>query len=116
MFSRSTIRPINLFVPVPGDEGVAEQFFPLLRGTGFRLEHIVSHGRAGEPGAWYDQAEDEWVVLLRGSATLVFEPEEALSLAAGDALLIPARRRHRVAETSSDAVWLALHARNVERP
>jgi cupin 2 domain-containing protein len=51
------------------------------------------------------------VALLRGSAILVFEPEETLSLNAGDALFIPAGVRHRVAETSDDAVWLALHTR-----
>ena len=104
------IRPINLFAPVPAGEAAAERFIPLLQGAGFRLEHIVSHGRASEPGFWYDQAEDEWVALLRGTATLVFEPEETVALAAGDALLIPAHRRHRVAATSADAVWLALHA------
>jgi cupin 2 domain-containing protein len=105
------IRPINLFAPLPAEEAGAERFVPLLQGGGFRLEHIVSHGRASEPGFWYDQAEDEWVALLRGRATLIFEPEETMSLTAGDALLIPARRRHRVAATSPDAVWLALHAR-----
>ena len=104
------LRPINLFAPLPAEETAVERFIPLLQGAAFRLEHIVSHGQASGPGFWYDQPEDEWVVLLRGSATLVFDPEDKLALTAGDALLIPARMRHRVAETSPDAVWLALHA------
>ena len=108
---RMRIRPINLFAPLSAADAEGERLIPLLQGAAFRLEQIVSHGRAGEPGFWYDQSEDEWVALLRGSATLVFEPEEILEIKAGDALLIPARARHRVAATSADAVWLALHAR-----
>lgn len=108
---RVRMKLINLFEPLPPGERGDERFVPLWDGGGFRLEQIVSHGRAGAPGVWYDQPEDEWVALLRGSATLVFEPEETLQLRDGDALLIPAHRRHRVAATSEDAVWLALHAR-----
>jgi cupin 2 domain-containing protein len=103
------IRPINLFAPLPAGETAVERVIPLLEGKAFRLEQIVSHGQASEPGFWYDQTEDEWVALLRGTATLVFEGEQPLSLTAGDALLIPAHVRHRVAATSPDAVWLALH-------
>lgn len=48
------------------------------------------------------------MTLLRGTARLQFD-EGDLALTAGDALLIPAGRRHRVAACSPDAVWLALH-------
>jgi cupin 2 domain-containing protein len=74
-----------------------------------RLEHLVSNGEPSPPGFWYDQPEDEWVVLLRGSATLVFEGDSSLELCAGDSLTIPARRKHRVERVSQDAVWVALH-------
>ncbi len=77
-------------------------------GGKFRLEQIVSRGEASAEGFWYDQREDEWVVLLRGTSTLEFE-DGWLDLVAGDALCIPARCRHRVAATSPDAVWVALH-------
>jgi cupin 2 domain-containing protein len=40
-----------------------------------RLEHIASKGHTSPPGFWYDQAWDEWVVLLTGSAALLFEQE-----------------------------------------
>jgi len=79
-----------------------------LKGCPFRLEHIVSRGEASPAGFWYDQPQDEWVALLRGEATLAFQ-DGTLDLCAGDALIIPAHRRHRVAFTSADAVWLALH-------
>jgi len=57
----------------------------------------------------YEQTEDEWVVLIRGEATLVFEGQAPLKLVAGDALLIPAGTVHRVTATSVGALWLALH-------
>lgn len=84
----------------------------LLRGEGaYRLERIVSFGQASPPGFWYDQHQDEWVLLLSGSAELVFESEdEPVALKPGDHLLIPAHRRHRVASTAAGThtVWLAL--------
>ena len=85
----------------------AEHTQLLASGTQFRLEHILSAGHASAEGFWYEQAEDEWAVLLAGNATLAFE-EGTVAMVAGDALLIPAGCRHRVA-TSSHAVWLALH-------
>lgn len=85
-----------------------ERLFSLVEAPGLRLERIVSNGAASPPGFWYDQDAAEWVALVRGGATLEFE-DGRLALAAGDCLLIPAHVRHRVAETSADAVWLALH-------
>ena len=90
----------------------AEACDTLLEGGAFRLLRIVSTGQATPPGEWYDQAEDEWVVLLRGAAGLQIadEPSER-RLAAGDWLLLPAGCRHRVTWTDSGepTVWLALH-------
>jgi cupin 2 domain-containing protein len=79
-----------------------------------RLEQIASHGQRSPDGFWYDQPEAEWVVLLKGSATLLFAGEKAAELIAGDYLLIPARRRHRVERVSADALWLAVHFRSGE--
>ena len=60
-------------------------------------------------GFWYEQTEDEWVVLLAGSAALAFEDGRTLALCAGDWVSLPARCRHRVESVSQDAVWLAVH-------
>lgn len=76
----------------------------------FRLEHIQSFGFASPEGFWYDQSEDEWVVLIRGAATLQFEGGETLDLKTGDFLHLPPGLRHRLVQTSEDATWLALHA------
>ncbi len=91
-----------------GDEQVSE----ILARPGFRIERIVSTGQASPPGFWYDQAWDEWVMILRGAARLRFENEaDARALTAGDYVFIPAHARHRVDWTSADepAVWLAVH-------
>lgn len=100
----------NLF-PAPSGHG-EEEILPLLQSPHLRLEHIVSKGQVSPRGFWYDQMDPEWVVLLRGSATLEFADAGTLSLSAGDSLTIPARTRHRVAEVSDDALWLALHFRD----
>ena len=65
-------------------------------------------------GMRYDQPRDEWVALLKGEAELRFDSGESRLLYAGDSLVIPAHRRHRVERTSHDAVWLALHFQNVD--
>ena len=89
--------------------GTKEEIHPLHQGRSFRLEHIVSHGRACGPDSWYDQPEEEWVVLIRGQASLQFKDDPEIFLEAGDSLLIPAHCLHRVASTSRDAHWIALH-------
>jgi len=94
---------------LPRSSGAKEEFRPLLEGNAFRLEHIVSHGECSPPGFWYDQELEEWVTLLRGEATLAYDDGSRQSLSPGDAVLIPAHRRHRVEHVSADAVWLALH-------
>ena len=103
----------NLFAAIP-DEIPAEIFQVLLETKNFRLERIISAAQATAPGAWYDQDDHEWVVLLTGAARVRFEDEpEPRLLQPGDYLLIPAHRRHRVEWTDPEetTVWLALHYR-----
>ena len=89
----------------------AEEIIPLLSRPGLRIERIVSTGQASPPDFWYDQPEDEWVILLAGSAALAIEGEAERSLAPGDYVFLPARKRHRVTWTDADrpTVWLAVH-------
>ena len=88
-----------------------ERFETLFANHACRVERIVSFGHASPPGFWYEQAEDEWVVLLAGSAVLAFADGRVLALRAGDWTSLPARCRHRVESVSGDAVWLAVHCR-----
>ncbi len=100
----------NLFQGIP-QQLPQELFETLLQRDGVRLERIVSLGHSTPPGEWYDQAWDEWVILLSGSATLQFEGGKLHKLLPGDHLLIPAHSRHRVEQTDrrEKSVWLALH-------
>lgn len=100
----------NLFHAIP-QRLPQELCETLLQRQGVRLERIVSHAHATPPGEWYDQAWDEWVILLSGSATLKFANGELMPLTPGDHLLIPAHCRHRVESTDErqQSVWLALH-------
>lgn len=100
----------NLFQAIP-EQLPQELFKTLLLRNGLRLERIVSRGHTTPSGEWYDQNQDEWVILLSGSATLLFENGEYQQLTPGDYLLIPAHCRHRVDSTDSleQSVWLALH-------
>ncbi|WP_462320562.1 cupin domain-containing protein [Halochromatium sp.] len=58
----------------------------------------------------YDQAQDEWVLLLSGEARLEIAGE-AISLSSGDYLFIPAYTPHRLLQTSAEpgCTWLAIH-------
>jgi cupin 2 domain-containing protein len=82
----------------------------LFEKPGLRIERIISHGQASPEGFWYDQPQDEWVLLIRGSATLEIEARPPLTLQLGDHVTLPSHTRHRVLETSPDALWLAVHA------
>ncbi|WP_305041990.1 cupin domain-containing protein [Geoalkalibacter sp.] len=83
-----------------------------LTGNGLvRIERIVSRGHASPEGFWYDQAQNEFVLLAQGEAELELQdPAERIRLAPGDWLIIPAHRKHRVAWTNDrqDSVWLAV--------
>jgi cupin 2 domain-containing protein len=95
--------------------GEQEQVETLLETDALRIERIASYGQPSPKGFWYDQPNQEWVVLLKGTATLRFSDDaekrkRVIDLKAGDYLLIPAHLKHRVERTSPDALWLAVHA------
>lgn len=90
-----------------------EVFDTLARSDAVRIERIVSRGHSSPETGWYDQERHEWVIVLRGSASVAFENGSAVELAVGDYLNIPAHARHRVQQTSShpETIWLAVHYR-----
>jgi len=103
----------NIFSPLPVN-AADEQFSTLLATDSVRIERIVSYGHASPEGFWYDQDRAEWVIVLQGSAELLFEHEGAPRLLwPGDYVHIPAHRRHRVTATDphNPTVWLAVHHR-----
>jgi cupin 2 domain-containing protein len=100
----------NLFADLPV-ETKDEVFTALLSRPGARIERIVSNGQYTPVDTPFNQDHDEWVLLLRGSASLWVEGDGEHDLHPGDHILIPARRTHRVTRTAKDepTVWLAVH-------
>jgi len=79
-----------------------------------RVERIVSYGHASEDGFWYDQDEDEWVMVLTGQGVLQIDGEaKPRTLEPGEAMKLPAHTKHRVVSTTADeaTVWLAIFTR-----
>ncbi|MFA6173560.1 MAG: cupin domain-containing protein [Kiritimatiellales bacterium] len=98
----------NLFDQIP--VGTAQEIFTeLVSSLNVRVERIVSFGQASPDGFWYEQTENEWVLLLEGSAQLRFE-DKLVDLTPGDYLNIPPGARHRVEKTDENrrTVWLAV--------
>lgn len=88
-----------------------ESFEELLKTPNLRVERIVSTGQSSPEGFWFDQDQNEWVIVLRGAARLRFEPDEVVELRPGSYVNIPAHKRHRVDWTDphQPTVWLAIH-------
>ncbi len=99
----------NIMEPQPGFPLAEEEFTALCQVGKGRIERIISDGQASPDGFWYDQDEDEWVMILEGEADLEWEsPRQIRTLRPMDWVLIPAHQRHRVARTQPRTVWLAV--------
>jgi cupin 2 domain-containing protein len=99
----------NIFSDIPENQK-AELIETVLQTSNFRMERIVSQGHCSPEGFWYDQDENEWVILLKGSAGIRFEEkEELIVLHPGDYIQIPRHLKHRVEWTDEETVWLAVH-------
>jgi cupin 2 domain-containing protein len=100
----------NLFNNLPV-QTEREEITELLSQSGVRIERIVSNGQYTPEDAPFDQDHDEWVLLLRGSASLWLEEAGEHDLHPGDHVLIPAHCIHRVTRTAEDepTIWLAVH-------
>ena len=107
------MEPENLLDNLPANLP-EELFTTILQANNLRIERIVSHGHVSPPGFWYDQDENELVIVLEGSAAVQFDGDaEPVELRRGSYLNIPAHARHRVAWTDPNekTVWLAIHYR-----
>jgi cupin 2 domain-containing protein len=106
----------NLFKEIP--DALPDEFFQeILNRSNVRIERIVSRGHRSAEGFWYDQAWDEWVLVMRGRATVEIDRQpHPVALGPGDHLFIAAHTRHRVVWTDdkADTVWLAVHIQSCE--
>ena len=100
----------NIFENIP--DNLDQELFETLAEKGdLKIERITSKGHTSPESGWYDQAHDEWVMVLKGSGTLSFENGESVTLNGGDYLQIPAHHKHKVTWTDPDiqTIWLAIH-------
>ncbi len=104
------IKVNNLFERLPAGAS-GESFVTLFENSAAKIEGIVSHAYCSPAGFWYDQAGDEWVMVLRGSAAVEFTDGAIAELEPGDYLTIPSHVKHRVARTSDETIWLAVHVK-----
>lgn len=99
----------NLFAALP--ERLDEELFEtLMQSEDLRIERILSHGHRSPEEGWYDQSENEWILVLEGAGTLLFAEGGEVHLQKGDYLNIPAHTRHKVIWTDPEAItlWLAV--------
>ncbi|MHB8110548.1 MAG: cupin domain-containing protein [Syntrophorhabdaceae bacterium] len=109
------IRKENIFSRIPAR--IPDEIFETLAETDtIKIERIISDGHTTPGDNWYDQNFDEWVMVVKGIAEILFEDEaDAMTLRPGDYMLIPACRRHRVIRTDENqpTIWLAIHMKKV---
>jgi len=100
----------NLFDSMPSKLD-SEVFQCLLKTEKVRIERIVSKGHTSPEHGWYDQDQNEWVLVVRGEAILTFEDGESFRLKEGDFTNIRAHQKHRVSwtEPNIETIWLAVH-------
>lgn len=97
----------NIFGNVP--KGLGEEFFENIISTkNMKVERIISQGHTTPIGEWYDQDKNEFVLVLKGSAELLFEKGQVIKMGEGDYIIIPAHVKHRVEKTDEETVWLTI--------
>lgn len=100
--------PSNIFKNIPRNLPT-ELSETLLTSKQIKIERIISAGHTSAPDYWYDQPENEWVIVLKGEAKLETETGTH-HLNTGDYVNIPAHTKHRVAWTTptEETIWLAI--------
>jgi len=99
----------NIFTSVPANLD-DESIDVLLQRENLKIERIISKGHMSPDTGWYDQKDDEWVLVLKGAAVISFENDTEVNLAVGDYVNILAHTKHRVKWTDPDTetIWLAV--------
>ena len=99
----------NIFLNIP-PELKTEHFQDLFKNNSIRIERIISKGHSSPASGWYDQSENEWVIVLKGSGAIAFADGHEVNLTTGDFIFIPKHQKHRVSWTDPEniTVWLAV--------
>jgi len=103
------MKKTNIFKQIP--ENLQDEIFEkIISSKNITVERIISYGHNSPKSGWYDQIEDEWVILLDGEAILSFQDKADIHLKAGDYINLPAFTKHKVKWTKPNykTVWLAI--------
>lgn len=102
------MKKYNIFEEIIIDKN-EEKFFEIFKNETIKIEKIVSNGQTSPQNFWYEQEENEFVLVLEGFAILQFEDKD-IELKKGDCLNIKAKQKHRVKFTSLDepTIWFAV--------
>ena len=95
-------------LPISSNKEIFEE---LLKTNNVTIERIISAGHRSPESGWYDQEKNEWVLVLKGKATLAFEDQLTIDLNEGDYINIPSNKKHKFTCTDPDreTIWLAIH-------
>ena len=61
----------NIFEEIVVDKN-EEKFFEIFKNNKIKVEKIVSNGQKSPENFWYEQKENEYILLLEGFAILEF--------------------------------------------
>ena len=99
----------NLFKNIP--ESLPDEILEnIVKSKNCKIKRILSKSHTTPEGKWYDQDENEWVMIIKGSAELLFKNNKRVKMQEGDYINIPAHVKHRVEKTDSEkeTIWLAV--------
>jgi len=99
----------NLFKNIP--ESLPDEILEtIIKSKNCKIKRIISKGHTTPEGKWYDQDENEFVLVLKGNAELLFEDNKKIKMKEGDYINIPAHVKHKVEKTDAEkeTIWLAV--------
>ena len=95
----------NFLVNIP--QNLPEELFDtIVQSDNVRIEKIISDGHTSPQNFWYDQVQNEFVLLLQGSAIIEFENDKSIELKVGDYQIISAHQKHRVSYTDKNKTFI----------
>lgn len=102
----------NIYADIPSSLP-NEMFNALISNENIRIERILPHGHSSPEEGWYNQDENEWVMVIEGQGVIEFEDGRVVTLSKGDYINIAAREKHKVIGTVENVVtiWLAVFYR-----
>ena len=109
-YANKTNRVKNIFSGIPKKMD-REHFETLLHTNNVIIDRVLSNGQKSFKNKPYHSIQDQWIMVLQGSANLKVEGETAIVLARGDYYFIPAGKKHWVLSTSKQpkTIWLVVN-------